>query len=75
LRRLLIVTVGMALAVDLLDQAKMLKRAGNGLEWVSRRGRLGRWSTDTIRLRRPAAGVLMTGRLIDLQIMAHKLTG
>ena len=59
--------------INLLDGSSFLKRTGNGDEWVSTRGRLRRWSTDTIRLRRTPAGVLVTGRLIDLQIIAHQL--
>ncbi len=59
--------------IELLDGSHFLERSGSGDEWVSTRGRLRRWSTDTIRLRRTPAGVLVTGRLIDLQIIAHQL--
>ena len=59
--------------VELLDGARLLQRTGNGEEWISKRGRLRRWSTDAIRLQRTDAGVLVTGRRIDLQIMADEL--
>jgi hypothetical protein len=51
----------------------LLRRIGNDLEWVSRLGRLKRWSTDKIKVQRTASGVLVTGRLSDLQIIAHRL--
>src|SRR5690348_11208769 len=56
--------------IEFLDNSRMLKRTGNGLEWVSKLGRLKRWSTDKIKLRRTPAGILVTGRLLDLQIIA-----
>ena len=59
--------------VDMLDASPFLRRTGNGIEWISTKSRLSRWSTDTIRLRRTSAGTLMTGRLIDLQSVAHQL--
>ena len=59
--------------VDMLDASPFLRRTGIGIEWISTKSRLRRWSTDTIRLRRTSAGTLMTGRLIDLQSVAHQL--
>jgi len=61
--------------IELLDASRFLKRTDHGNEWVSTRGRLKRWSTDTIRLHQTRAGLLVTGRLLDLQIIAHKLAG
>jgi hypothetical protein len=59
--------------IELLDGFRLLRRTGNGLEWVTRLGRLKRWSTDKIRIQRTPTGVLVTGRLLDLQIIAHRL--
>ena len=59
--------------VELLDASRYMERTDQGGEWVSTRGRLRRWSTDTIRLNRAPDGLLVTGRLLDLQIIAHKL--
>jgi hypothetical protein len=60
--------------IDLLDRSRFLHRTGNGNEWMSNRGRLRRWDTDTIRVQRTPAGTLLTGRLIDLQTVAHQLS-
>jgi len=62
-----------ARVIAFLDNSRMLKRTGNGLEWVSTLSRLKRWSTDKIRLRRTPTAVLVTGRLLDLQIIAHRM--
>jgi hypothetical protein len=59
--------------IEFLDNSRLLKRTGNDLEWISTLGRLKRWSTDKIRLRRTATGILVTGRLLDLQILAHRI--
>ena len=59
--------------VDFLDGSRLLKRTGNGDEWISTHGRLKRWDSDIIRLQRTANGLLLTGRLIDLQIVARQV--
>ncbi len=59
--------------IEVLDGSRFLKRTGHGDEWISTRGRLKRWSTDAIRLKRTPTGVLVTGRLWDLQILAHRV--
>ena len=59
--------------IEFLDNSRLLKRTGDGLEWISTLGRLKRWSTDMIRLRRTPTGILVTGRLLDLQIIARRM--
>lgn len=59
--------------VRFLDGARLLKRTGNDDEWISTHGRLKRWATDVIRLKHTANGLLVTGRLMDLQIIARNL--
>ena len=59
--------------IEFLDTSRFLRRSGNGLEWISTHGRLKRWSTDRIRVQRTPTGLLVTGRLIDLQIIAHRM--
>jgi hypothetical protein len=59
--------------VVFLDNARFLKRTGEGDEWMSTRSRLKRWDTDAIRVRRTPTGVLVTGRRVDLQIIAQQL--
>jgi hypothetical protein len=61
--------------IEFLDSSRFLKRSGNGLEWISTHGRLKRWSTDKIRVQRTPTGLLVTGRLLDLQIIAHRMAG
>jgi hypothetical protein len=58
--------------IELLDGSRFLRRTGNGDEWISTRGRLKRWETDTIRLKQTARGLLVTGGLRDLRIIAHR---
>jgi hypothetical protein len=64
-----------ARVIELLDSSRFLTRTGSGLEWVSTYGRLKRWSTDKITVQQTTNGVLVTGRLIDLQIIAHQMKG
>ena len=59
--------------IEVLDRSKFLRRTGSGYEWMSTRGRLKRWDTDTIRMQHTPGGMLITGRLIDLQIIAHQV--
>lgn len=56
--------------VQILDGARFLKRIGEGKEWMSARGRMYRWDSDTIRVERTADGLLVTGRHYDLQLIA-----
>jgi hypothetical protein len=59
--------------VRFLDDAPLLKPTGNGDEWISSTGRMYRWDSDTIRLKRITKGVLVTGRHYDLQLIADEL--
>lgn len=54
----------------MLDGARLLRRAGETTEWRPARSRLRRWDSDTIRLQRQPAGLLITGRRHDLTLIA-----
>jgi hypothetical protein len=57
----------------ILDNARLLRRSDRNNEWISVRGRLRRWGTDTIRLARTRNGLLVTGRRYDLAIIAARV--
>lgn len=56
----------------MLDESPFLARNGDG-EWNSTKGRLRRWETDNIRAKRDGEMVRVTGRQIDLQMIACQL--
>ena len=56
-----------------LDNSRLLKRTSHFNEWMSVRGRLQRWDSDTIRLTMTPNGLLVTGRRYDLTIIANRI--
>jgi hypothetical protein len=61
--------------IDFLDASPFLRRTGEANCWMSTASRFGRWDTDIIRVQAAPHGVVITGRLIDLDIMAYQLGG
>lgn len=61
--------------VALLDNSRLIRRTPRHNEWMSVRGRLRRWDTDTIRVTPGPSGLLITGRRYDLTIIANTALG
>ncbi len=71
--RLLLPSDKEAAVVALLDGSRLIKRTALHNEWRSRRGRLRRWHSDTIRLVMAPGELQITGQSSDLSIIAQRV--